>query len=271
MSYTTKRELILHWQLCTYNLLSVSSAPETQKYNIFCLKQWTFKQPSYLRGCVVTSSSSLSWCVVAALSSAQVWNPLTVERALKSWIGFDGFERNNVSVCFLKPRSDCQHKPFFCQSRFLFKLIWGSLDVVLKCDSQLSADASTLQSYRILTQQHIKIGSGVATVQHGNTQSHMLRFSSASESFRGAFEGQLRHNAGSSRCSFFSLFLEDASLRSFVASHIPRFFVRLKKKKEREKMATSRAVDRHFRGPGWQKSWRKRKTSGDTTRKCSKG
>ena len=69
-----------------------------------------------------------------------------------------------------------------------------------------------------------------------------------------------------------SLFLEDAPLRSFVASHIPRFFVRPKKKKEREKMATSYGgVDRHFRGPGQQKSWCKGKTSGDATRKCSKG
>ena len=53
--------------------------------------------------------------------------------------------------------------------------------------------------------------------------------------------------------AFFSLFLEDAPLLSFVASHIPRFFVRPKKKKEREKMGTSRGVDRHFRGPGRQK------------------
>ena len=42
-------------------------------------------------------------------------------------------------------------------------------------------------------------------------------------------------------------------------------------KKEREKMATSRGVDRHFRRPGQQKSWRKGKTSGDATRKCSEG
>ena len=40
---------------------------------------------------------------------------------------------------------------------------------------------------------------------------------------------------------------------------------------KREKIATLRGVDRHFCGPGWQKSWRKGKTSGDTTRKCSKG
>ena len=72
------------------------------------------------------------------------------------------------------------------------------------------------------------------------------------------------------KCSFFSLFLEDAPLRCFVASDIPRFFAHLKKKKEREKMATSRDVDRHFRGPGRQKSWRKGKTSGDATRKCSR-
>ena len=100
-----------------------------------------------------------------------------------------------------------------------------------------------------------------------------------SASFRGAFEGQLCHNTawslsqseGSSRGSVFSLFLEDALLRSFMASHIPRFSAHPKKKKERQKMATSRGVDRHFRGPGRQKSWRKSKTSGDATRKCSKG
>ena len=82
---------------------------------------------------------------------------------------------------------------------------------------------------------------------------YLLCLSSGSASFEGAFEGQLCHNAawrlsqseGSSRCSFFSLFLEDAPLRSFVASHIPRFFVLPKKKKEREKMASSRGVDRH--------------------------
>ena len=65
-------------------------------------------------------------------------------------------------------------------------------------------------------------------------------------SFRGAFEGQLRHNQrrlsqskGSSKCSpqmlLLSLFLQDAKLRSFTASHIPRFFARPKKKREREK------------------------------------
>ena len=48
--------------------------------------------------------------------------------------------------------------------------------------------------------------------------------------------------------AFFSLFLEDARLLSFVASHIPRFFERPKKKKEREKMATAHGVDRHFVG-----------------------
>ena len=101
----------------------------------------------------------------------------------------------------------------------------------------------------------------------------------ASASFWGASEGQLCHNAarrlsqskGSSKCSFFSLFLEDAPLQSFMASHIPRFFAHLKKKKESEKMTTSRGVDRHFHGPGRQKLWRKGKTSGDATRKCSKG
>ena len=72
-------------------------------------------------------------------------------------------------------------------------------------------------------------------------------------------------------CSFCSLFLEDASLRSFMASNIPRVFSRPKKKKEREKMATSRGVDRHIRGLVRQKSWCKCKTSGEATRKCSKG
>ena len=61
---------------------------------------------------------------------------------------------------------------------------------------------------------------------------------------------------------------EDAPLRS--SSHIPRFFACPKKKKETEKMVTSRGVDCHFCGPGRQKSWRKGKTSGDATRKCSK-
>ena len=53
----------------------------------------------------------------------------------------------------------------------------------------------------------------------------------------------------------------------FMASHIPRFFACPKNKKERDKMATLRGVDRHFRGPGQQKSWRKGKTPGDATRK----
>ena len=38
-----------------------------------------------------------------------------------------------------------------------------------------------------------------------------------------------------------------------------------RKKKEREKMATSRDGDRHCCGPGLQKSWWKGKTSGDVT------
>ena len=79
--------------------------------------------------------------------------------------------------------------------------------------------------------------------------------------------------ADSSRCSFFSLFLEDAPLRSLVSSHIQTFSAHPKKKKvrDREKVPTSRGVDRHFRWPGRQKWWRKGKTSSDTTRKCSKG
>ena len=51
----------------------------------------------------------------------------------------------------------------------------------------------------------------------------------------------------------------------------PRLFVCPEKNKEREKMVTSCGTDRHFRWPGRQKSWRKSKTSGDATRKCSKG
>ena len=46
----------------------------------------------------------------------------------------------------------------------------------------------------------------------------------------------------------------DAPLPSSMASHIPKFFARPKKNKEREKMATLRGVDRHFSGPGRQKS-----------------
>ena len=68
-----------------------------------------------------------------------------------------------------------------------------------------------------------------------------------------------------------SLFREDAPILSFMASHISTFFVRPKKKKEREKMATLHGVDRHFCGPGWQKSWCKGKTPGDANTKCSNG
>ena len=72
---------------------------------------------------------------------------------------------------------------------------------------------------------------------------HLLCLSSGSASFEGAFEGQLCHNAawrlsqfeGSSRCSFFSLFLEDALLLSFVASLIPRFFALRKRRKKARK------------------------------------
>ena len=58
------------------------------------------------------------------------------------------------------------------------------------------------------------------------------------------------------KSSFFSLFLKDEPLLSFMASHIPRFFACPKKKKEGEQTATSRGVDRHFRGPGRRKLWR---------------
>ena len=80
---------------------------------------------------------------------------------------------------------------------------------------------------------------------------------------RGLLQMQLTNVA------FFSLFLEDAPLLSFVASHIPRFFAAHKRIKK-EKMATSCGVDRHFRRPGQQKLWSKGKTPGDATRKCSK-
>ena len=88
---------------------------------------------------------------------------------------------------------------------------------------------------------------------------HLLRLSSGSSSFGGAFEGQLRHYAarrlpqseGSSRCSFFFPLFGGCIA---ATQHIPRFFARPKKKKEREKMATLRGVDRHFRGPGQRKS-----------------
>ena len=45
--------------------------------------------------------------------------------------------------------------------------------------------------------------------------------------------------------AFFSLFLEDAPLLPFVASHIPTFFAHPKKKEEREKMVTLLALDRN--------------------------
>ena len=63
-----------------------------------------------------------------------------------------------------------------------------------------------------------------------------------------AFEGKLCHNATRSLFqSEDSLFLEDAALRSFMASHVPRFFAGLKKTKEKEKMATLHCIDRDVR------------------------
>ena len=63
------------------------------------------------------------------------------------------------------------------------------------------------------------------------------------------------------------------SFPSFQRMHryYPTYPKRQKKKKEREKMASSRGVDRHIRRPGRHKLWRKGKTPGDATRKCSKG
>ena len=53
------------------------------------------------------------------------------------------------------------------------------------------------------------------------------------------------------KCSFFSLFLQDAPVLSFLASHIQRFFFACPvNKKEREKMATSCGVERLFHGLG---------------------
>ena len=88
---------------------------------------------------------------------------------------------------------------------------------------------------------------------------------------KAAFEGQLRHNAvqrlskfkGSSK---YSLLFHVP----FVVSHIPRLFARPKNKKKREKMAKLRGVGHHFCRSWQQKLWRKGKTSGDATKKCSK-
>ena len=75
--------------------------------------------------------------------------------------------------------------------------------------------------------------------KHFQFVSLLLCLNSGSASIGGAFEGQLCHNAvrrlSQSDCSFFSLFLEDALLLSFAASHILRYFARLKiRKKERK-------------------------------------
>ena len=74
---------------------------------------------------------------------------------------------------------------------------------------------------------------------------HSLCLSSGSASFRGLSEGQLHHNA--TRRLLQMLLLLPVSGGCTATS-------------------TSRSVDRNFRGPGRQKSWRKGKTSGDATR-----
>ena len=93
----------------------------------------------------------------------------------------------------------------------------------------------------------------------------LLCLNSGSASFGGAFEGQLCHNAarrlsqseGSYKCSpqmrpSFSCFWR---MHGYYPSwpHISQHSS-LKRKKEREKKATSRGVDRHCCRPGWQKS-----------------
>ena len=96
-----------------------------------------------------------------------------------------------------------------------------------------------------------------------------------------AFEGQLRHYAawrlsqfeGSIKCSpLFPLFggCTATILHGLTYSKILCAPEKEERKKERDKMATSRGVDHHFRWPG-QQSDERVKTSGDATRKCSKG
>ena len=103
-------------------------------------------------------------------------------------------------------------------------------------------------------------------ITQNKTTRHFRIYKLCPNSAAASFEG-CDHNCPNSS-SFFS---EDAPLLSFAASHIPRFFAFPIKKKERKKMVTSRGVEHHFRGRGRQKSWRKGKTSGDATRKCSEG
>ena len=86
----------------------------------------------------------------------------------------------------------------------------------------------------------------------------LLRLSSESSSFKEVFEGQLRHNSAKGRPNskappnavFFSLFLENALLLSFVVLRYPKILCAPEKEEKREKMATSSGVDRHFHGPG---------------------
>ena len=47
--------------------------------------------------------------------------------------------------------------------------------------------------------------------------------------------------------------------------HIFQDSLSARKRRKNKKIVTSRGIDRHFRGPGRQKSWCKCKTSGDTT------
>ena len=62
-----------------------------------------------------------------------------------------------------------------------------------------------------------------------------------------------------SNAALFSLFLEDAPLLSFMASHIPRFFVRPKKKKERKRQNGDIKWCRSSLSLAWAAEWWKGK------------
>ena len=69
--------------------------------------------------------------------------------------------------------------------------------------------------------------------------------------------------------AFSSLFLEDAPLLSFMASHIPKFFVQPKKEERKKERKWRHHVT--LMGGRNRDIMVKAGTSGDATRKCSEG
>ena len=95
------------------------------------------------------------------------------------------------------------------------------------------------------------------------------------EHLKANYVTKLSKSEGSSRCSPQMLLLlpvfGGCTAAILCGLTYPKILCAPQKEDRREKMVTLRGVDCHFHTPRRQISWRYGKTSGDATRKCSKG